>query len=226
MPKYKMPDVPRTKKQIEIAERRKTVVELYFGQGMSAPDIAEQLGIPYQTIWRDVKFLEQEENRERAAKAVAVQQSQAEFRAIEDPDKRREALLSLVRSEKTYQQISIETGLSVQSIARDLNEFVREFAMWGGRTVEDWRDQQLLELDNLFVSAMVDARMEPYRDEEGNWEITPVMAANIRNKARQTAIKIQQRRASLIGMDQQKQEIEIEKRVVVASVGGIDLDEL
>lgn len=227
MPKYRRPTRPTTPKQIEMAERRRNVLEMYYERNMSISDIARQLDSSYQVIRRDLQWLENEENRERAAKAIAVQQSQADFANIaDDTEKRREALLDLVASRKTYQQISMETGLSVQTIARDLNDYVQEFGQWGGRTVENWRDQQLIELDNIFVSAMKDADTQPKKDSDGNWILSPVQAANIRNKARQTALSVQQRRAALIGMDQQKQEIEIEKRVVVAAVGGVPIDEL
>jgi DNA-binding CsgD family transcriptional regulator len=210
----------------EIAMRRRQVAKMRYQDKMEVEEIAEKIGFSIMTVYKDLRWAEVDENRIRLMKEGTLEKPKKLVPAENKEEKqlRAQALNDLVESNKSYYQISKETGLSIETIANDLNKLAREIGHWGGRSMEDWRDQQLIEIDNLMVEAIRDSRVQPEMGDDGKWIITPYQAAQSRSSGRSDAIRLMERRAKLLGIDQQKQEIEITKNFVVAQIGGVDLD--
>lgn len=210
-------------KELKLANRRRKVLE-YREAGKSRAEIARMMGVSITTIARDISWANNRANVVRLEETVKEHGVEVMDKIPTVPEEYQEyirgAVLDLVESKKTYRQVSRELGVSLGSIHGWVNDYLAEIGDFAGRTVDQWRMEQILLLDLQITKVTKDSFQEavPKYDDEGiqdGWEITPTRAAGVRNQSTKILVDLLYRKAKLLGLDQQKKEIEITRNAVV-----------
>ena len=228
--------VGKDNRKIYKGNRRRKVAAL-LSQGMSQRAIAEELGIGKSTVARDVKFLKESEHLLRAQDVadevasagdtdiilVDVPTSIEEYRQQE-----RLQVIDMVEKRYTYEQIAARIGISVRTVLRHVNSYLAEYGDWGGRTMLDWRNEQLMKSYQMMAELDDDMSCQPIVSydadgDESGWDLTPFQASRTRQAARKQYVELMQHQARLLQLLVQKTEIDIEQRVVVANLRNVDL---
>lgn len=239
VPAYSSVKVPRKKpRKIYFQNRRNKVAELHT-QGQSVRKIADALGVSRSTVHRDIKWLEEHEHMLRAQQAAEeviegelmvidepIPTSIAEFRSLEQ-----KAVISLLANKKTYQQIADELGVSLNTVVNHVNRHLAEYGDWGGRTMIEWRNEQLLQIDQQLVELQEDMNIQPIprmadggEDEAPGWDLSPYQAAVIRDKARKRYGELNIQKSRLLSLMVQRTEVDVNEKSVVVHVQGVDFD--
>ena len=139
---------------------------------------------------------------------------------------------------KSQREVAKALNVSLGTINGRINNALEKIRGWAGREAEDWRNRQLLILDEQISSIVNDTTTEPVPslgedgkisfDKIGNqrWIIDPKEAAKVRNMARVTLIKFLDHQARLLSLTVERKEIEVNQRVAIAVFKDVDLDEL
>jgi hypothetical protein len=90
-----------------------------------------------------------------------------------------------------------------------------------------WRNNELLAVEEQLVNLQADMEMEPIRgyDASGNetWDLTPYQAANIRKGARKQYAELLTHKAKLLSLLVQRQEVDVQQTNYVVQLGGVDM---
>ena len=139
---------------------------------------------------------------------------------------------------RSQREVAEALGVSQGLVNMRINAALGKIRGWAGREAEDWRNRQLLILDEQISNIVNDTTTEPLPslgedgeitfDKIGNqrWIIDPKEAAKVRNMARITLIKFLDHQARLLSLTVEKKEIEVNQRVAIAVFKDVDLDDL
>ena len=215
--------------------RRRKVADLSL-QGMSQRDIAEELGIGKSTVARDIAWLRTSEHLLRA-QDVADEVIEGELVSDEEEvptslvdyrDYERTKVIGFVEKRLTYEQIASKMGINRSTVLRHVNSYLAEYGDWGGRTMLDWRNEQLMKSYQMMAELEEDMSCQPIpamdaNEDESGWDLTPFQAGRTRQAARKQYLELMQHQARLLQLLVQKTEVDIEHRVVVANLRNVDL---
>ena len=225
--------------EIMTGTRRQKVAK-YRIEGLSQRKIAAQLGVSKSTIERDCKWLAAQEADIRAEETAVAIVETPEHKAIIDvnevPDGKVERyewekhkVIELVASRMTYKEVAEVLDVSVSTVVRRVNEYLGEYGDWGGRTMQEWRNEELIQIEIQMVELQADMHAEPLRglDSTGNelWDFTPYQAANTRRGARKQYAELLRAKAQLLSLLVQRQEVDVQQTNYVIQLGGVDLSQ-
>jgi DNA-binding CsgD family transcriptional regulator len=216
-------------RRIRHGVRRRKVADL-LAQGLSERKIAAAIGVGKTTVARDKKWLKTSEHLLRAQEAAdALVEAEtgvtlpeeptnvAEFRAHEISQVAR-----LIAERKTYDQVAQELNISVSTVARHVNKYLAEYGDFGGRTMVEWRNEHLLASYAMMAEIQDDMDCQPIEGEKG-WDLTPFQAQRTRDAARKRYLELMQYQARLLQLLVQKSEVDVQHKVVVKPLRGVDL---
>jgi DNA-binding CsgD family transcriptional regulator len=227
----------RRPRKLYFQNRRNKVAELRT-KGMSLRAIAEELGISKTTVARDVTWLESHEHMLRA-QDVAEEIVEGQLMVIDEPlptslaefrSLREESVILLLSKKKTYREVADELGIGINTVVKSVNNYLAEYGDWGGRTLEAWRNSQLMQIQEQMVRLQEDMATEPIGkqtedgDEAPGWDLSPYQAAVIRDKARQRYTDLLAHESRLLSLLVQRSEVDINEKSVVVHVQGVDFE--
>ena len=206
-------------------------------EGLSQRRIAERLGIGKSTVARDLKYLRSSEHQVRAQETAAeivegefsveiandIPTNVKEFR-----DQERTNVIKFIAQKHTYEQTAIHLGISIDTVIRHINSYLAEYGDWGGRTMQDWRNEQLIKSYQMLQRLESEMDTEPIvgydamGDEKG-WDLTPYQAGKMRSDARKEYMIALRHQAKLLQLLVSKTEIEVEQKVMVVKLRNVDL---
>lgn len=223
--------------QIVIGARREKVAKLR-AQGMSQRKMAAKLGVAKSTIERDCKALDAAELRARAEDTAEEVIDTPEHKALvlledmpanmeERLEWQRHKVIELIASRMTYAEVAEAMGVSTKTVVRRVNEYLGMYGDWGGRTQQEWRNEELLQIELQMVELADDMRAKPIRgyDASGSeiWDLTPYQAGQIRKGARKQYAELLRAKAQLLSLLVQRQEVDVQQTNYVVQLGGVDL---
>lgn len=223
--------------EIMVGTRRQKVAK-YRAEGLSQRKIAAKLNVSKSTIERDCKWLAAQEADIRAEETAVAVVETPEHKAIIDidevPDSKEERyewekhkVIELVASRMTYKEVAEVLEVSVSTVVRRVNEYLQEYGDWGGRTMQEWRNEELIQIEIQMVELQDDMRCEPERgmNAEGAdvWDMSPYQASQVRKGARKQYAELLRAKAQLLSLLVQRQEIDVQQTNYVVQLGGVDL---
>jgi len=130
----------------------------------------------------------------------------------------------------TYRETADKLGCSIDTVIRDVNSYLQEYGDWGGRTMVEWRNEELVqvELQLVALQADMDIREEMGMDAEGGekWNLSIYQAANIRAKARKQFSELLRMKAQLLSLLVQRHEVDVTETKFVVKMRGVDFSKL
>jgi len=223
--------------EIVLGSRREKVAK-YRAEGLSQRKIAAKLGVGKSTVERDCQWLKRKEANLRAedtALAVVeteehqsiVDLSEVPTNVAERTEWQRHKVIELVASRMTYAEVASALEVSVKTVVRRVNEYLAQYGDWGGRTMQEWRNEELIQIEIQMVALQGDMYAEPLRglDATGNeiWDLTPYQASQVRKGARKQYAELLRAKAQLLSLLVQRQEIDVQQTNYVVQLGGVDL---
>jgi transposase len=217
---------------------RRQKVAKYRAEGLSQRKIAAKLGVSKSTIERDCKWLASQEADIRAEETAMVVAGTPEHRAIidveeipDDKEERREwekhKVIELVASRMTYKEVAEVMDVSVSTVVRRVNEYLGEYGDWGGRTMQEWRNEELIQIEIQMVELQDDMHCEPTKGQNAEgaevWDMSPYQAAITRKGARKQYAELLRAKAQLLSLLVQRQEVDVQQTNYVVQLGGVDL---
>jgi len=134
---------------------------------------------------------------------------------------------ALLAEGRTQQQVADKMGISQATVGNRIARALERVRGWAGKQAEDWRNHQLLIMDNQ-ISGIIDdtgVQPQPLLNEDGEqifssngypqWIISPPEAAKTRNMARVTLQKYLQHQANLLQLVVERKEVLVDKRVAI-----------
>ena len=225
----------RNPRKIYKGNRRAKVAALY-AEGMSQRAIAEKLDVSKATVYRDLKWLKSSEHVARA-QDVAEAVTSGEIEVVPDMptnieefrEQERHNVIQLVADRLTYSEIAERLGISLRTVINHINAYLEEYGDWGGRTLQQWRNEQLIESYELmsqlkkemYTEAVV---LEDHFGDDAKYALTLEQAARIRRDARRDYLRVMEHIARLEQLLVQKTEVDIEHKVAVVKVRNVDID--
>ena len=218
----------RAPRQIYKGKRRQAVAALKT-QGLSHRKIAERLNISKSTVARDLKWIESSEHQLRAQEAAQelVPVEGEDFSVAAFRDAERQKVVDLVAQKNTYETIARKLGISLATVIRHVNAYLAEYGDWGGRTMMEWKNEQILGLYNIMSNALEAMETKPVRafdamGDESGWDLTPYQAEKIRSDARKDWMTASEKQAKLLQLLVHKTEVDVEQKVIVMNLRGVD----
>lgn len=210
-----------------MAARRKKVSEMRLA-GATISQMADVLGVATSTIINDVRAIKEDASIVQLERTLTEQPDILEAVSDNTDGKKLAVVEAALEGRATAQQIAKEQGITIKQVNKWVNEALSEIGDYGGRTLDEWRTQDLITVERRIRQLEEDARQQevPELNEDGNptgnWLISPSRAAQIRASAGKVLIEMMHYRAKLMGLYQQKQEIEITRNAVV-QIRGVNL---
>ena len=223
--------------EIMLGSRREKVAKLR-AEGLSQRKIAVKLGVSKSTIERDCQWLSKSEKRVRAQDTAVVVGDMEEHKQLvnldEEPtniEERREwqrhKVIELVASRMTYAEVAAQLDVGISTVVRRVNEYLGQYGDWGGRTMQEWRNEELIQIEMQMVELQADMHAAPIRgvDASGNdiWDLTPYQAAQTRKGARKQYAELLRSKAQLLSLLVQRTEVDVQQTNYVVQLGGVDL---
>jgi len=210
-------------RQIYKGKRRQAVAALKH-QGLSHRKIAKRLNISKSTVARDLKWIASSEHMLRAQEAAKeiVPVEGEDFSVAAFRDHERQQVIDLVYNKHTYEEVAKKLGISIATVIRHVNAFLSEYGDFGGRTMLEWKNEQLLGLYDIMNNALESMEVQPTWDSEGNPELTRYQAEKIRSDARRDFMAAQEKQAKLLQLLVHKTEVDVEQKVIVMNLRGVD----
>ena len=214
-------------KRLRMAARRKKVAELRAA-GKTHKEMAEELGVATSTIINDVRAIKDDARLVRLEESLVTTNTDLVEAALKDDDPiRRAAIDAALNQDKTVREIAREVGATYKEVAQWVNEALAEIGDYGGRTLDQWRMQDLMILDERIKRMVQDSEQEPIPDLDASgkrigWVVSPLKAAQIRANAGKVLVDLLHYRSKMLGLYQQKQEIKITRDAVVR-IRGVDI---
>ena len=238
---YDPPKIAKKPRQVYYGVRRAKVAKL-LTEGKSHRAIAEELGVSKGTVTRDAKWLKSSEHllkaQETAKELVEdgmvlegeivpiteMPTNLAEWRGQE-----RDLVIQLVARKLTYRQVAEALGVSIGTVIGHVNSYLGEYGDWGGRTMSEWRTEALVDIEDRLMELNDDMNIQPIPrlgGEEPGWDLSPLGAAQTRLKARKLYSELQQQKQKLLGLLVNRTEVDVESKVMVVKIKGVDLSML
>lgn len=213
---------------MRMAARRKKVAEMRLA-GYTLKEMAKELGVASSTIINDVRAIKADADLVQLEKSLITKNEDLVLAVSPEDDSpiRRAAIEAALNQDKTVNQIAKETGATIREVTQWVNEALAEIGDYAGRTLDEWRTQDMIIIDRQISQLVESSAQEPVPDldEDGNqigWRISPSRAAQIRAQASKVLLETMHFRAKMLGLYQQKQEVEITRNAVVR-IRGVDI---
>lgn len=230
----------KSPRRIYYGTRRAKVADM-LAEGHSVRSIASEIGVSKSTVERDKQWLESSEHFTRAQDiareiiegeiietGLMLPEGNVPYDVEEYKQIERMNVIALVAKKKTYRQVADALNISISTVQRHVNAYLAEYGDWGGRTMVEWRNEQLIDIDEKMSELDADMNIQPIPREgtEAKWDLTPLQAANIRRSARALYADLQKQKSKLLGLLVNKTEVDVESKVMVVQVKGVDLSQL
>lgn len=215
MGKKKRPKSIPVAKDLHLANRRRKVAE-YLAEGMQPTEIAKRLGISRQTVYRDKEWIEEQADRQWLKRTLDEHGVDEEALSLipTDTEQYRELLKQTIVGAaelgKTTREIALELGIAEGSVSQYVNSYLVEVGDFAGRTADMWRQQEMIMALNQ-IAAFEQLQTDLLANK---FEMADSRAIQQYNSAAKVKLEWANFFAKLMGLYQQKNEIEVTTNIV------------